>query len=211
MKMCVALAVSVLTAAVLLAFLPIHGEGEIYDSVIRLHVLAVSDSAEDQQIKLAVRDKVLAELTPVLEPAETVEEAAELLNARLDTLESRTAVWMEEQGITAPVQFCFTEEAYPSRTYDTFTLPAGEYLSLRVVLGEGEGKNWWCVLFPSVCSRFAIDTAEEYKAAGFTPEQYRLITHSEDGVYRIRFRLLEILAEWMQGRDKSCQMPEIEV
>ncbi|MBR4960046.1 MAG: stage II sporulation protein R [Clostridia bacterium] len=199
MKVYVSLAISFLTASLLLSFLPVRGETEIYDSVIRLHVLAVSDGEEDQEIKLAVRDRVLQDLTPLLQPAETMEEAADILRKNLDSLENRTAVWMGEQGIRTPVQFTFTREAYPTRTYDDFMLPAGEYLSLRVVLGDGEGKNWWCVLFPSVCSRFAMpDTEENFRAAGFTPEQYRMITHSGEGVYKIRFRLLEILSEWLR-------------
>jgi len=199
MKIYVSLAISILSAALLLSFLPVRGETEIYDSVIRLHVLAVSDGEEDQEIKLAVRDRVLHELTPLLEPANTIEEATDILLENLDSLENRTAVWMGDQGIRAPVRLTFTREAYPTRTYDDFMLPAGEYLSLRVVLGEGEGKNWWCVLFPSVCSRFAMqDTEENFIEAGFTPEQYRLITHSGEGVYRIRFRLLEILSEWFR-------------
>ena len=199
MKMCVSLAISMLAAALLLTFLPVHGEEAIYDSVIRLHVLAVSDSAEDQQIKLAVRNRVLEELTPLLKPAETVAEAAQILDTHLEDLENSMAAWMEEREIFANVQCAFAKENYPTRMYDDFMLPAGEYLSLRVVLGEGEGRNWWCVLFPSVCSRFAVrDTEEIYRAAGFTPEQYRLITHGEEGVYKIRFRLLEILEEWLR-------------
>ena len=95
------------------------------------------------------------------------------------------------------VQMLFTEETYPTRSYDGFTLPAGSYLSLRVVLGDGAGQNWWCVLFPSVCGQFAAaDTRTAYIEAGFTPEQYRLITHAKDGTYQIRFRLLEILEAW---------------
>jgi len=208
-RICVLLASSILTAALLLSFLPVRGEEQIYDSVIRLHVLAVSDSEEDQRIKLAVRDRVLSELTPLLETADTVEEAGGILRDNLKQLEVHTKTWMQEQGYTDPVHFSFTREKYPVRRYDDFSLPAGTYDSLRVILGEGEGKNWWCVLFPSVCSRFAVRNTEEvYLEAGFTPEQYRLITHSEEGTYQIRFRLLEILTELFDEMQSWYQMPE---
>ena len=196
-KICLTAAISVVVAAVLLAFLPVHGEEAVYDSVIRIHILAVSDREEDQAVKLAVRDHVLEMVTPVLEEAKTCAEAEGILRLHLDTLEKDTAAWLAEEGLSVPVRMLLAEEEYPTRSYDGFMLPAGAYLSLRVVLGEGEGQNWWCVLFPSVCGRFAAaDTREAYIEAGFTPEQYRLITHTERGTYQIRFRLLEILEAW---------------
>jgi len=196
MKMCISLAVSIVTAAVILSFLPVHGEEQIYDSVIRLHVLAVSDTEEDQAVKLTVRDHVLKQITPILEGVTDRAQAEKYIKAYLEELEINLCAFMEENGRTEKVQLYFTEEMYPTRVYDAFSLPAGEYLSLRVVLGEGKGQNWWCVLFPSVCSRFAMqDTETLYREAGFTPEQYRMITHTDKMQYRVRFRLLEILEE----------------
>jgi len=200
MKFFVSLAASIVAAAVILSLLPVHGEEQIYDSVIRLHVLAESDREEDQAVKLAVRDHLLAQLAPLMSRAETVEEAAAILTDNLDTLEAGTAAWLAENGRQDTVRICLTEEHYPTRQYDSFTLPAGEYLSLRVILGSGEGKNWWCVLFPSVCGRFAVkETEQAYREAGFTPEQYRLITHTGETRYHIRFRLLELWTEWFHG------------
>ena len=83
-------------------------------------------------------------------------------------------------------------------------MPAGTYHSLRVTIGEGEGKNWWCVLFPTVCVRFAEADEEAYIAAGFTPEEYRIITGSE-GKLRIRFRVLEILSELFRHLLTCCE------
>ena len=194
MKMCISLAVSILTAMVILSFLPVHGEEQIYDSVIRLHVLAVSDAAEDQAVKLMVRDHVLAQTAPLLEGVTDRKRAAESIRENLEPLEDSIAAFLRDTGRQETVQLYFSEEIYPTRVYDGFSLPAGEYLSLRVVLGEGKGQNWWCVLFPSVCSRFAMqDTQTLYREAGFTPEQYRLITHTENVQYQVRFRLLEVL------------------
>ena len=139
-------------------------------------------------------DHVLLQVTPLLEGVTDRERAAELIRENLKGLEACIGEFMEDNGRTETVQIQFTEEMYPTRSYDAFSLPAGEYLSMRVVLGEGKGQNWWCVLFPSVCSRFALqDTESLYREAGFTPEQYRLITHTEKVQYQVRFRLLEIL------------------
>jgi len=194
MKICVSLAISVLAAVVLLGFLPVHGEAEIYDSVIRLHVLAASDDTADQALKLEVRDRVLAELEPLLADTAVYDEAAAILAESTDRLENSVERFLTDTGRQESVQVRLVREKYPTREYDAFTLPAGEYLSLQVVLGEGEGQNWWCVLFPSVCSRFAVrSTARSYAEAGFTPAQYRLITHTEEPRYQVRFRVLEIL------------------
>lgn len=196
MKMCISLAVSILTAVVILSFLPVHGEEQIYDTVIRLHVLAVSDTAEDQAVKLSVRDHVLKELSPLLESVTDRMQAEGIVRENLIKLEDSICTFLQASGRAETAHLYLTEEKYPTREYDAFSLPAGEYLSLRVVLGEGKGQNWWCVLFPSVCSRFAMqDTETLYREAGFTPEQYRLITHTDKVQYQVRFRLLEILEE----------------
>lgn len=200
MKLCISLAVSVLTAAVILSFLPVRGEEAIYDSVIRLHVLAESDSAEDQAVKLTVRDRVLEILTPMMNDVHTMEEAAAVVTENLNLLEKEAAACLADAGREETLQVRLTEERYPTRVYDAFSLPAGEYLSLRVIIGSGEGQNWWCVLFPSVCGRFALrDTETAYLEAGFTPEQYRLITHTSETKYQVRFRILEILTELFHG------------
>ena len=203
MKLCISMAVSVLTVVLILSFLPVHGEAAIYDSVIRLHVLAVSDSAEDQAVKLQVRDHILSCLAPVLDGVTERAEAEVLVQESLEMLQNSADSFLREQGRDETVQVTLTEENYPVREYDAFSLPAGEYLSLRVILGEGEGQNWWCVLFPSVCSRFAAANTETlYREAGFTPEQYRMITHTDKTPYQVRFRLLEIWEE-LFGKGES--------
>jgi len=199
MKFWTEIAVSVVLASVLLSFLPIHGEEEIYADVLRLHVLAVSDTEEDQQTKLAVRDHVLGLLTPLLENAKDAAEAALLVEENRLVLTESVQTFLQQRGNPVPVEIQVTRESYPTRTYEDFALPAGDYLSCRVILGEGKGKNWWCVLFPSVCSSFATaETEEAYVEAGFTPEEYRLITHTKGVKYQVRFRLLEIFSEWTQ-------------
>ena len=116
-------------------------------ALVRLHVIAVSDGAEEQEIKLEVRDAVLDYLTPVLENAEDQQQARQIITENLEGI-------AEAAGSAArgrQVSVTLSRESYPTRQYEGFTLPAGRYESLRVILGEGEGKNWWCVVFPPLC------------------------------------------------------------
>lgn len=192
MKFMLSLCTAVLTVFMLLNCLPVHGEEAIYDSMIRLHVLAESDSAADQAKKLEVRDAVLAVLDSAMTEADSYESALAALHTRLDIL--RTSA---EEIAGCPVTVSLSREKYPVRFYENFTLPAGEYMSLRVILGEGKGQNWWCVLFPQLCTEKAAEDAfrEDFIAAGFSAEQYQLIRRESGVKYKIRFRILEILSE----------------
>ena len=187
-------------AALLLAafsILPVHGEAGIYDNVIRLHVLADSDSEEDQARKLLVRDAVIAECEGILQDVTDKNEAALLLEAALPQLCEAGERALLTVGCTDPVSAQLTKEEYPRRTYEAVALPAGEYLSLQVCIGEAEGQNWWCVLFPPICMSAATASKEEaeeaFVAVGFTPEQYRIITETDRVNYKIKFKLLEFL------------------
>lgn len=191
MRKYISLAVSILVATVLLSLLPIHGEAEIYDNVIRLHVLAVSDSEEDQAVKLLVRDRVLETVSPLLTDVHDRDTAVSIVAEHLSDIQESAQELLCAMERTESVSVTLTEENYPTRAYEGCTLPAGRYLSLRVIIGEGNGKNWWCVLFPSVCGRFAWETEDGYLQAGLTPAEYRLITHTDEVDVQVRFRLLE--------------------
>ena len=189
-----------LAAYALLSFLPIRGEEEIYGSMIRLHVIAQSDSEAHQAEKLAVRDAVLACLAGTLADAGDYSSALQAVSAALPD-----AVKAAEETAGCPVTASLGTERSPTGQYEDFTLPAGEYTSLRVILGEGEGRNWWCVLFPKLCTARAAGDGfyEDFIAAGFSPEQYRLIRNDSGTKYRIRFRILELLTQWQNGADKK--------
>lgn len=198
MRKCISLTVSILVAAVLLSLLPIHGEEQIYDRVLRLHVLAASDSERDQAVKLVVRDRILETVSPLLTDVHDRDTAAAIVTANMPALQESAQEALESLGRTEQVVVTLTKENYPTRAYEGCMLPAGRYLSLRVIIGEGAGQNWWCVLFPSVCGRFAAAriaeaTEDGYLQAGLTPAQYRLITHTEEPDVQVRFRLLEWL------------------
>ena len=202
MKAALSFAIAVLFSAVLFAVLPIHGEDAVYDETIRLHVLANSDSDADQSVKLSVRDAVLVTVEELLRDASSRDEAMKMLADNSDKIRECAAERLRSLGYPDTVAVRFGEEHYPTRVYDAFTLPAGTYTSLRVEIGEAAGRNWWCILFPSVCGRFARGgesedaIAEDFVAAGFTPEEYRLITENDRMPYKVRFWLLEEIAKW---------------
>ncbi|MBR3965740.1 MAG: stage II sporulation protein R [Clostridia bacterium] len=187
--------------ALLLGLLPIHGEREIYESVVRLHVLANSDSDEDQALKLKVRDSVIKFTDELLSDCETRDEAAVLMGENLEGFEKVANSVLLENGSDQRAKVVFGEEYYPTRVYEDAAFPSGKYLSLQIKIGKAEGKNWWCVLFPPICLSAASKKDESLEngfiAAGLTGEQYRIITESntDGGKYEIRFKILEIFEE----------------
>lgn len=188
--------ISFLAVFMLLSVLPVNGEEEIYDNMIRLHVLANSDSKEDQALKLKVRDAVL-KATESIE-AEDPEEAYIKTEAALEMLEKAAEDRVRAEGYDYEVNVTLSEERYPEREYEGFTLPEGTYTSLRVLIGEAEGKNWWCVLYPPLCTTSATETEEVFIAAGFTEGQYKAITESENKTYKIKFKIVEIIKNIIQ-------------
>ena len=195
------LTLSVIAAICLLVMglLPVHGEEEIYDKVVRLHVLANSDSEEDQSVKLAVRDAILEVTVPLLQNCQTKEEAVQLLEENRTLLTETAQTVLREEGFDDSVSIEMGLEDYPTRTYDSLCFPSGEYISMRVSLGEGEGRNWWWCLFPPLCLDAATVGKEVAEDAcisvGFTPTQYKIITESDKPVYRARFKILELLEQ----------------
>ena len=186
-----------------LSFLPVHGEADIYDTVVRLHVLANSDSDEDQALKLKVRDAVLAVTADGLTGQTDRAAAVAVIGDRLEDIRAAAEQVIAAEGrddLAGTVTVTLGEEEYPRRTYGDCTLPAGTYLSLRVCIGEAAGHNWWCVLFPPLCLSAASadrDTAEDaFISVGLTKDQYAVITETEHTKYRIRFKVLELWEQW---------------
>ena len=185
--------------ALVLGLFPVSGEEKVYDSVVRLHVLANSDSEADQELKLKVRDRIIEVTEGIFAQAKTKEEAEALARSALSLIEDEAQRVVAENGFSYPVIVTLGQEEYPERDYEGLKFPSGEYLSLRVLIGDAEGQNWWCVLFPPIClraaSRDAEDTEEAFIAAGLTGEQYRIITESNTGRYKVKFKILEIISE----------------
>ena len=188
---------TILTLCLLLLFciLPVHGEHMVYDRVLRLHVIANSDSGIDQSLKLEVRDAVLEYTAPLLAEAESREDAANVIRAHKDEIEAVAGERLYELGHSDSVSLEVCTEEYPTKDYESFCFPSGSYLSVKIKIGEAQGQNWWCVLFPRLCTDLATSKEEEFVAVGFTPDQYKIITESENAAYKIRFRLLEYFEE----------------
>lgn len=178
---------------VLLGFLPIHSEAAIYDNVLRLHVLANSDSSEDQALKLEVRDRILEETATLFKDCKTKDEAREAVESNLDKIREIAEQTVREAGYEYGVSVSLGEEEYPTKSYEECCFPAGEYLSLRVMIGEAEGENWWCVLFPPLCLDAAGESREVFAEVGLTDEQYSFITETDNAQYKVRFKLLEVI------------------
>lgn len=194
-----------LMAAVMLVtafmILPIHGEAELYDNVIRLHVLANSDSEEDQALKLTVRDAVLEKTKTMLENVDSREGAEAVLRENLPIIEQAAKDALRAKGAENSVSVELGQESYPTREYERLAFPAGEYLSLRVMIGEAEGQNWWCVLFPPLCLTAATAQSEQETqsvclSAGLSGEQYRMIADTDETKYKLRFKILEVAEEF---------------
>ena len=195
MKKYLGFLMAVILLASALMILPIHGEAGIYDSVIRLHVLAASDSDRDQALKLTVRDAVLQKTQTLLQNVGDRAEAERILRAALPEIEAVATAALADVGAPNTVSVTLGEETYPTREYEQLVFPAGEYLSLRVLIGAAEGQNWWCVLFPPLCLTTATERRESEAiclSAGLTGEQYRLIADTGETKYRLRFKILEV-------------------
>lgn len=167
---------------------------EIYDNTIRLHVLAASDGKRDQSLKLTVRDALVDEVAILTEGASDKGESEAILQENIHYLTQIAKETLEREGCAEDVEITLTTEYYPTRDYDGLRLPAGEYTSMQVKIGAAEGKNWWCVLFPPVCTSSA--RAEEAMAqTGFSKSQIRLLTQEEDPTYTVKFRVVEQFAK----------------
>lgn len=167
---------------------------QLSQKLIRLHVVANSDTQEDQEIKLRVRDAVLSQVSELTADCTGVEQAKQRLQENLPALEQLAGQVLENTGKPDNVTVSLQQEVFPTRYYDTFTLPAGKYLSLRVSIGQGTGHNWWCVVFPSLCAAATMEDWEEAAMAGqFTDEEEDLISGGEEK-YVLKFKALE----WLQ-------------
>lgn len=166
---------------------------DISSSLVRLHVIAASDETAEQELKLRVRDNVLEYLTPVLDKAESPEEAQRIINGELTSIKAAAEACAGGRSVSVTLG----QEYYPTREYEGFTLPAGQYQSLRVILGEGKGHNWWCVVFPPLC----VSAAEQNKALDAMSEPERGLITEADG-YELRFRIVELWGELMELLNK---------
>ena len=175
-------------------------ESALADRALRLHVVANSDSDSDQARKLLVRDAVLARASRLLEGVSDRRGAEEALAPHLDELAQAGAEALARTGTADPVRVTLDDQWFPTKEYDGFSLPAGQYRALRVTIGEGRGRNWWCVVFPPLCLASVSEKSVESAAEGvLSQDQVALIT-GRDGGYVLKFRLIEWWQELTGGK-----------
>lgn len=164
------------------------------EELIRLHVVAASDSTEDQALKLRVRDAVIDSLHTAMQDIADPQAAKAYLQENLPKIQRIANETLQAAGFDGEAVVTLCKEAFDTRYYDTFTLPAGVYESLRIIIGEGEGHNWWCVVFPTLCVPATSEGFEDVAAgAGFSEALSGALTGDSD--YEIRFYLLDILGK----------------
>ena len=165
------------------------------DNVIRFHVVANSDSEEDQAVKLQIRDTVMDYLEPIIGELPTAEEAKAWLQEHLEEIKEIADAVLKQHGFSKTASVSLRQEAFDTRFYDTFTMPAGTYDALRITVGEGQGQNWWCVVFPQLCLPAVSEDFEDTAAgAGFSDS----LTGALEGEYQVRFFLLDCLG-WLEN------------
>ena len=165
--------------------------GALAGQVLRLHVVANSDTQEDQVLKLQVRDAVLEQADLLLEDVTDRGEAEAVLSQQLQALAEAGAAVVAGAGYDYPVTVSLEDCWFPTKVYDGFSLPAGTYRALRIVIGEGGGQNWWCVVFPPLClASVTEEVASTAAQAGLSEDQVSLIT-GRDGGYVVKFKLME--------------------
>ena len=164
---------------------------QLADRVIRFHVIANSDTPEDQALKLQVRDAVLSATQEFYPQKASLEEARAALSGHLGELARTGQETVEAAGYDYPVTASLEKCWFPTKEYDGFALPAGEYLALRVIIGEGAGQNWWWVVFPPLCTAASSDVPETALAAGLSGEEVSLITEADAG-YKLKFKSVEL-------------------
>ena len=193
MKNLVKNALTVLVATLMLSALPTDAEAEIYNDTIRLHILANSDSTDDQNLKLEIRDKLLLEYGSFLTAGDSIDEAKCLVEEIIPKMERDCATWISEMGYSYDVKISLDEEWYDTREYEDFALPCGIYTSLKVIIGGGEGKNWWCVMYPPLCMELATENAPvDDGVIDYSKEEIKLI---KGGKYNVKFKILEGLSK----------------
>lgn len=169
---------------------------DIANSVFRLHVIANSDSTEDQNLKYKVRDNLLDYMNSLCQNCESKQEAISIVEKNKDTFEQIAKQTIKEEGYSYSVKINIGNFEFPTKNYGDISLPAGYYDALRVEIGEAKGQNWWCVMFPPLCfvditSGVVPDESKELMENNLSEEEYALISDQSDSEIQFKFKLLE--------------------
>lgn len=171
---------------------------EIAGKIIRFHVLGNSDSNADQKLKIKVRDAIGTFMQPKLSGIEDVEKSREIVTDNLSGIEEQASEIIAEEGYTYQVSAKLAKTDFPEKTYGAYTFPEGNYEALEVVIGSGEGRNWWCVMYPNMCfsnSTYQVvdEKAEESLEKILTPKEYKSLMENKE--YKVKFALTDFLKD----------------
>lgn len=177
---------------------------DIASKIIRFHVIANSDSKSDQALKLKVRDKVLEYIQPKLKNSKSIEESREIIKKNNNKIITIATEVIKQNGYNYTVKANLSNENFPIKTYGNITLPQGKYEAYRIIIGQGQGQNWWCVMFPPLCfvditkGKVAYKQTEEDMKKILSPEEYKMIDNqiansNSNNDIKIKFKILELL------------------
>lgn len=176
----------------------------LQDRILRLHILAAGDDTASQEIKLHVRDRVLSVIQDTVAPADTAKEAEALLLPHMDEILTAANEALADLGVSYGATATLTTEFFPIKQYGSLLLPPGDYRALRIVLGEGEGANWWCMLYPSLCFTEGItgtlpEKEQEELKGLLTEEEYDLLfSKKAKKPVKFKFRIVKL---WRMIKD----------
>ena len=170
---------------------------DIANNVFRLHVIANSDSEEDQNLKYIVRDSILSYVNGILENINNKEDVALTINNHIDEIKNIAQQAVYNEGFTYDVEIEVGNFKFPTKTYGNISLPPGLYDALRVKIGNASGKNWWCVMFPPLCfvdvsSGIVPEDSKELMESNLSSEDYALVSSSKNTT-KIKFKVVEVL------------------
>ena len=212
-KIKIRLSILILSLIVVISIMTISISGEVKkisnasddykEKLIRFHVLANSDSDEDQNLKLKVRDAIIDYLQPKLSKSKNIEESELIIKKEYEKIEEIGKNIILENGYNYDIKVGIDYSEFPTKKYSNVVLPAGEYKALRIIIGEGRGKNWWCVMFPPLCfvdeDKAIIDKETDYKLRQvLTEEEYELISQNnkkQSNRVQIKFKIVEIIQD----------------
>lgn len=187
-SICVSLVISIIFSMISFA----KTSEKIRGEVLRLHVIANSDSDADQNLKLKIRDALLLAGSGIFDGSVDVKNAVEKITPEIPYLKAIAENVVSENGYEYDVEITISREYFPTRTYETVTLPAGSYLALRVIIGKGEGHNWWCVMFPAMC----LPAADKHREADSVLDKDEIKLVEKNPRYEPRFKIIELYEEF---------------
>lgn len=175
-----------------------NAKKELSSKLIRFHVIANSDSMEDQALKLKVRDNVLKYISPKLKNGKTIGESRKILKENDAAIKKISETTIKNSGYNYNVETKLGRENFPVKTYGNITLPEGEYEAYKIIIGSAEGKNWWCVMFPPLCfvditkGEVAYKETQAQMKNVLTDKEYNLIDNTKENNVKVKFKFFEV-------------------